>query len=89
MLEWWFCHIVINSVIALKVHEYYERWLIHSLPRAPHAPVLIIDGNVDIDSMFTNCEKDIPVIFGKKKIGKEESKENLSPSKKIKSTLVQ
>ena len=59
-----------------QVHEYYERWLIDGLPCAPPAPVLIIDANNELEEVMKSYHEHMPVILGKEKMDKKETKSN-------------
>lgn len=52
--------------VALQVHEYYERWLLDKQPKAPPAPVLVLNADQDLDAMKREYEKKKSFIMGHK-----------------------
>lgn len=51
-----------------QVHEYYEKWLFQHKPRAPPAPVLVIDADRDLNEIMKEYDEKKSVIMGEKQM---------------------
>lgn len=51
-----------------QVHQAHENWLVHHLPEAPPAPVLILDANADLQSMYEQFKQNQCLILGEVKL---------------------
>ncbi|XP_045125309.1 deoxynucleoside kinase-like isoform X4 [Portunus trituberculatus] len=51
-----------------KVHQYYDRWLLHKEPHPPPAPVLVIDANQALEDVKKEYELQKAVIMGQKAV---------------------
>ncbi|XP_047482640.1 deoxynucleoside kinase-like [Penaeus chinensis] len=49
-----------------QVHNYYENWLLEHKPRAPPAPVLVIDADKDLEKVKEEYRQKKEVIMGEK-----------------------
>lgn len=51
-----------------KVHEYYDKWLLHHKPHPPPAPVLVIDADQALEDVKKEFELQKSVIMGLKAV---------------------
>ncbi|KAF4520872.1 hypothetical protein B566_EDAN007053 [Ephemera danica] len=51
-----------------QVHEAHENWLVRHIPEAPPAPVLILDANADLESMYQQFKQNQDLILGEDKL---------------------
>ncbi|KAL7639198.1 UNVERIFIED_CONTAM: hypothetical protein RMT77_010732 [Armadillidium vulgare] len=53
-----------------QVHKFYEKWLIDGKPQKPSAPIIILNGDLNVEQVFEEYEKHKPIIMGSNSVKK-------------------